>query len=125
MTFMRNDFLTLLFILLMFGPAMAHTDELSQVVIRDKEFAVTKTLQSSQDLKYFSEIWESKTKVAPGDRTWSFKFDLKPGDRWLYDPTGWTRPLTMKAGSDYRISNSVEFNKLLGIKDLPERDKSK
>lgn len=96
---------------------------ITQVTVRDREFAIVKTVTQARDLTPFARAWENKEEVdPPPEQAWEYKIDIRRGDegqRWLYDPTGWISPLAVKGRTFYRIEEVSAFNAALGVPNKP------
>jgi len=96
---------------------------ISQVIVRDRDFGVVKTLSQDGELAAFVSVWQSKKAAALIQTpSWTYKLDIRRGNdsqRWLYDPTGWTSLLAVKSAELYRIEHVSSFNAALGIPNIP------
>jgi len=96
---------------------------ISEVTVRDRDFAIVRTLTQEGELTPFVRAWEHKEEAdPPSKQTWEYKIDIRgggDGQRWLYDPTGWVAPLTVKRSTCYRIADASTFNAALGIPNKP------
>ena len=106
----------ILFLALVLLPISTLAEELTSVTVQSKNFEVIKEIRNQNSLLEFRDHWNKKEKVA--DDTIhhpEYKIDIVPGDRWLYDPTGYTRVLSKAKVPIYKISKPEEFNRLLCI----------
>jgi hypothetical protein len=96
---------------------------ISQVIVRDRDFGVVKTLSQDGELASFESVWQSKKGSSLLQTpNWTYKLDIHRGSdsqRWLYDPTGWTSLLAVKGAELYRIDHVSSFNAALGIPNTP------
>ncbi|MBW1811488.1 MAG: hypothetical protein JRJ87_25085 [Deltaproteobacteria bacterium] len=104
-------------------PSKSTAQSVTKVTIRNKDFEVVKILEKKTELAEFALHWEKKVKQKNEVSVkWLYKLDVSKadkGNRWLYDPAGWTRILSKKMTPIYKIASKEEFNKLLGIDDRP------
>ncbi len=95
----------------------------SEVVVRDRAFEVTRTISDATTASTFDEHWQGKRQVdEPPDPDWQYKLDIRTGDdvvRWLYDPRGYARVLTVKKSATWRIRDPEAFNAVLGLSNQP------
>lgn len=94
-----------------------------KVRVLDRECRVIEEIASPRQLASFIELWSkrieqtSQNSAATGDR-YPYKLDIQYSrrtERWLYDPTGFTRVLSKQRAPVYRIPSPQEFNALLRI----------
>jgi hypothetical protein len=92
-----------------------------RVVVRNKDFKVISSINSSDDLFALSVIWETRKKASPQDiPNLQYKIDILSGPysgRWLYDSSGFIQRLSVFKKPIFRIEQTKEFNQHLGIKD--------
>lgn len=109
-------------LLAVFSSACAETPPITGVRVLDEHFKVVKVLDASE-IADFERMWNGKKEVDAalqdsGGR--HFKIDIErgraSGSRWLYQSTGLTRLLTVKAGRPvYRLQAPEAFNALIGV----------
>ena len=110
--------------------------EITQVVIRDGQSQLIKELTGNDELAEFRWLWFDRVEADPalwraaGQETYghgAYKIDVRRttksgnrGSRWLYDPSGLTKPLviiwrSILVAPLYQLRSPQEFNKLIGI----------
>jgi hypothetical protein len=92
-----------------------------RVVVRNKDFKIISSINSSDDLFALSAIWETRKKASSQDvPNLQYKIDILSGPcsgRWLYDSSGFVQRLNIFKKPIFRIEQYKEFNHHLGIKD--------
>ena len=105
-----------MFILNILVATVCLAEGIKVITIRDENFKIVKKLESTDEIRTFSEHWSEKIKQISTKRNWKFKIDIEPGDRWLYDTEGYFHVLTVKSSTpDYKIKSIEAFNKLIGV----------
>jgi hypothetical protein len=92
---------------------------ISEVTVHNQDSVMVSSLSREADLAAFARAWESKKETYSHQQpSWTYNIDIRRGDsgqRWLYDPTGLTSPLTVIGAELYRIDDATAFNAVLGI----------
>ena len=114
---MMKIFTVAIFFLVTFATEVVCEENLKLITVRDKNFNIVKQIS---DTTVFSKLWGEKVIAPVGTRSWIYKIDIEPGDRWLYDPAGFTRLLAVKVSRDYKLNEPQTFNEVLGIYNQAE-----
>jgi len=110
---LNRQILFLTFVLL---PTFAIADEITSVTVRGKGFDMIKEIRDHKGLSEFRDHWKKKEQITSDTRIHPiYKIDIEPGDRWLYDPSGYVSVLSKAKGPIFKINKPEEFNGLLGI----------
>ncbi len=108
------------FALAMLLPWSASAQDISRVSVLDPDRRLVKTLESAGDLAAFGKLWKGRT-AQEGRLTGASLYAIVVvqrggrGERWFYDPIGFTQILSVLRSPVYRLSAPDAFNKLLGI----------
>lgn len=94
-------------------------EPITAVAVLDAQFQPVKKL-APQELPALERQWNGKTEVADslrqGEAT-HFKLDIEAGTsagRWLYSTSGLVQRLSKTPQPVYKMSDSAEFNRLVG-----------
>ena len=105
-----------LLLIVFFISADIVASDITRVTVRDNQFEIVRELTGSEDLRLFTELWNTKHEVIlMAMPHWTHKINIMPGGRWLYHPNGFTMLLSKQATGIFKIDESEKFNELLSI----------
>ena len=112
-------------IFLTFSPIIARANEISKVIVRNKEFVIINVIEKSEALNQFEALWNKKEKLnSPTDAKLIYKIDITSKNRstrWLYSPEGYVKVLSKAKVPTYQITSPDQFNKLVIGDNLPTK----
>jgi len=99
-------------------PIQIQAKDLQSVRVLNSEFHLVSQLIEPSQIAQFEKLWASRENVPDHIQpSWSYKLDLNPGGRWLYDPKGYIQRLAMNKTKPFKLPSPHEFNTLLGIEE--------
>ena len=115
----RRRFVALLGGLIAAPAGMTMAEDLMQVAVLDRDFRPIRNITAAADLAKFRVLWSARVKQSADVALQpDYKIDIRSegrSERWLYDPAGYVRVLSVQKTPAYRLPSPAAFNMLLGI----------